>query len=308
MGVEKTYLAIDVGSVAISVAILNQKKEILETAYGFHEGQIANKLINLLNPLNLKNICGIATTSSTPFYIRNTAVYDDRVAFITASKFLHKNVGSILIVGGEKFGLVLFDDQQHYRKFKGNSSCAAGTGSFLDQQSKRLNLEDISDFSDLANQNSGDFPKIASRCSVFAKTDLIHVQQEGYSLAEICDGLCYGLAKNIVDTLFNEAKINTPVIFAGGVSQNKAVAGHIESLTGIKPEVGKNAHLYGAIGAGINLIDDKKEQLDFSIESPQDILLKETKERNYFHQPLKLELSDYPDFTSLKNTTINLKL
>ena len=106
-------------------------------------------------------------------------------------------------MGGEKFGLVLFDENDKYRKFKSNSSCAAGTGSFLDQQARRLNLKNISEFGDLAKTNKGDFPKIASRCSVFAKTDLIHAQQEGYSLSEICDGLCYGLAKNIVDTLFN---------------------------------------------------------------------------------------------------------
>ncbi len=308
MDVEKKYLAIDVGSVAISVVILNQKKEILDTAYDFHEGKIAKKLTELLTPLKLENICGIATTSSTPTYIKRTAVYDNRVAYITASTFLHPKVGSVLIVGSEKFGLVSFDDKQHYRKFKGNSSCAAGTGSFLDQQSKRLNLDSISDFCELANKNRGEFPKIASRCSVFAKTDLIHAQQEGYSLPEICDGLCYGLAKNIVDNLFNEANINTPMIFTGGVSLNKAVAGHIEKLTGIKPLVGKYSHLYGAIGAGIKLINDNREPVDLDIKSSQDILLEESKEKTYFHQALKLTLSDYPDFTSIEKYNFKSEL
>ncbi|WP_340110968.1 acyl-CoA dehydratase activase [Maribellus mangrovi] len=300
MDVKKKYLGIDVGSVAISVIILNHKKKIIDTAYDYHDGKIANKLIELLSGINLENIYGIATTSSTPTYIRSTSVYDNRITYITAAKSLHKNVGSILIVGGEKFGLVTFDDKQQYRKFKGNSSCAAGTGSFLDQQSRRLNLDSISNFCDLANSNKGDFPKIASRCSVFAKTDLIHTQQEGYSLPEICDGLCYGLAKNIVDTLFSPGSINQPMIFAGGVSLNKAVAGHIEKLIGIKPVIGQHSHLYGAIGAAINLIDDKKKPLGFNFNAPGDILLEDKKGKTYFHKPLKLELSAYPDFTSFE--------
>jgi len=74
-------------------------------------------------------------------------------------------------------------------------SCAAGTGSFLDQQARRLKLKRDRELSRIAFNNKGVIPKIATRCAVFAKTDLVHAQQEGYSLEEICDGLCYGLAK-----------------------------------------------------------------------------------------------------------------
>ena len=298
MNSENKYLGIDVGSVAISLALLNHKKEIIETAYDFHEGRIAAKLTEMLSDFNLKEISGIATTTSTPSFIKSTEVYDSRVSYITAVKALHEKAGSVLIVGGEKFGLVLFDENQQYRKFKSNSSCAAGTGSFLDQQTRRLNRKNIAEFSKLACSNTGDFPKIASRCSVFAKTDLIHAQQEGYKLSEICDGLCYGLAKNIVDTLFNNSKINIPMIFAGGVSLNGAVAKHIENLTGIKPIVGNNSNLYGAIGAALNLINDKTEIADFEFNSIGDIVSEDVKEKKYFYKPLTLELSDYPDFSS----------
>lgn len=292
------FLGIDVGSVAISIVLLNSNKEVLQTAYDFHEGQIAVKLKELLSSFNMKNIGGIATTSSTPATVRGNAVYDSRVSYITAVQQLYEKAGSILIVGGEKFGLVQFDENHNYRKFKSNSSCAAGTGSFLDQQAKRLNLKTIAEFSDLACRNTGDFPKIASRCSVFAKTDLIHAQQEGYSLSEICDGLCYGLAKNIVDTLFNSGTINLPMIFAGGVSLNGAVVKHIENISGIKLVVGVNSHLYGAIGAAINLIEDKTGINHFQFNSLDEIILEDSKEKKYFYQPLTLKLSDYPDFSS----------
>lgn len=262
----KKYLGIDVGSVSVSIALLNEDGEILQTAYEFHEGKISMKLKSILSSFELSEISGVAKTSSTPAFIQSSAVYDNRVALISAVKALHEKVGSILIVGGEKFGLIQFDENEMYRKFIANSACAAGTGSFLDQQSKRLNIPDIGEFGELAFKNKSDFPKIASRCSVFAKTDLIHAQQEGYALSEICDGLCYGLAKNIVDTLFKSNEINQPLIFAGGVSRNKAVAKHIGDLIGIQPESGENSHLYGAIGTALNLIDEKRHTFRFSIK------------------------------------------
>jgi activator of 2-hydroxyglutaryl-CoA dehydratase len=117
-----------------------------------------------------------------------------------ASNFQHNKIGSILVVGGEKFGLIRLDESGNYLGFKSNTGCAAGTGSFLDQQARRLNLKGSAELSSLACSNSGPVPKIASRCAVFAKTDLVHAQQEGCSLAQICDGLCLGLARNIFDT------------------------------------------------------------------------------------------------------------
>ncbi|HSO89016.1 MAG TPA: acyl-CoA dehydratase activase [Draconibacterium sp.] len=308
MKAKNEYLAIDVGSVAISVVLLNQDKEIIQTAYDFHEGRNAGKLIEMLSMFDLKRVCGVATTSSTPSFVKSSAVFDNRISVITAVKALHENVGSILIVGGEKFGLIQFDENQNYRKFKSNSSCAAGTGSFLDQQCARLNISNISEFSELAFNNKGDFPKIASRCSVFAKTDLIHAQQEGYTLPEICDGLCYGLAKNITDTLFTSRNVNLPLVFTGGVSLNGAVVKHLEKLTGIKPEVGTNSHLYGAIGAAINLIEENIPNSDFKIHSACDIVHEDLSEKKFFYQPLKLELSDYPDFSSFEKFTFNSEI
>lgn len=291
------YLGIDAGSVTVSVVLLDEKLEILQTAYEYHEGNFAGKLEEILGSFDLKGPCNVASTSSTPSFVSADAVYDNRVAVIAAVRKFHEKAGSILMVGGEKFGLIRFDENQYYRKFQSNTSCAAGTGSFLDQQCKRLNIPDIGEFSNLAFQNTGDFPKIASRCSVFAKTDLIHAQQEGYSLPEICDGICYGLARNIVDTLFKNSEINRPLIFAGGVSRNRAVARHIAVLTGTQPVSNEFSHLYGALGAAIMLAAENKPAR--VIRSINEIVTKTEKEKKYFYKPLRLELSDYPDFSSL---------
>jgi len=139
---------------------------------------------------------------SGPEVLTEVSRYDTQICVIAAVKQFYPQVGSILFVGGEHFGLITFNEQGDYERYRSNSICAAGTGSFLDQQAVRLKLEGIEELSTIAFCNRNHVPKIATRCAVFAKTDLIHAQQEGYSLREISDGLCEGLAKNVVDTLF----------------------------------------------------------------------------------------------------------
>ena len=156
---------------------------------------------------------------------------------------------SLLLVGAEKFSLIRFDDLGNFESARSNSSCAAGTGSFLDQQALRLNLAGIEELCDIAQKNNGPIPDIASRCSVFAKTDLIHAQQRGYSREAICDSLCKGLAENIVDTLFNQDTPLLPIFFAGGVSKNAAVVRHLEALLGTRLVSHEYSHCLGAIGA-----------------------------------------------------------
>ena len=75
-----------------------------------------------------------------------------------------------------------------------NSSCSAGTGLFLEEQVFRLGikLEDFSDYTDKATS----IPRIAGRCSVFSKTDMIHHQQNGTKIEDILLELSYALARN----------------------------------------------------------------------------------------------------------------
>jgi predicted CoA-substrate-specific enzyme activase len=299
---ENYFLGIDIGSVSISIVKVDKEKKIVQSSYLSHEGQLIFYLKNTLKEYNLKDIIGIAITSSTPEIIHNAHSFDNRVSFIKATKEIFPNADALLIVGGEKFGLALFDKKGNYRTYKSNSSCAAGTGSFLDQQSRRLNLENIEHFSSLAFQSKGDFPKIASRCAVFAKTDLIHAQQEGYKLSEICDGLCHGLARNIVDTVFKDLNGISELVFAGGVSQNKAVASHIEKLTGLKPNTHKFGHLFGAYGAVLCMIEENQNHENtLKIIGVDDLIINKVKEKSYFYQPLTIKLSDYPDFKSFKS-------
>ena len=299
-------IGIDIGSVSISIVLLDGQKQVVYKYYSFHKGQIVEELSKALQAIDSANVKAVGFTSSTPNILKQGTSTDARVCFITAAKHFHPNLDALLIVGAEKFGLASFDEYGNYHKYHSNTSCAAGTGNFLDQQVERLNLKSIAEFSEMAYSNKGELPLIASRCAVFAKTDLIHVQQEGYSLPEICDGLSYGLAKNIVDTVELNI-IGSKVVAAGGVALNKAVMEHISRLSGNIIIVDEYAQCYGAIGAALNCTDDENA-LSEEISDMKDIVLKEKKEKKYFYPPLKLELSEYPSFDSLSSYEFKSRL
>jgi activator of 2-hydroxyglutaryl-CoA dehydratase len=295
-------LGIDIGSVTVGAVAVSPRKKIVSEACAFHHGSIAGTLRHILSDFNLAAIVAVAATNSTPKILKTSKKYDNRVCIITACRHFHGKIGSILLVGGEKFGLIQFDDKGNYLHFKANTPCAAGTGSFLDQQAARLNLNGIQQLSEIAFNNTGVVPKIASRCAVFAKTDLVHAQQEGCTMAEICDGLCHGLAKNIVDTAFAGESPNDPIIFTGGVSRNRAVVQHIERLIGRKVIVEKT--LYGAAGAALNLIEERAAGNRYAVSgrtlyaSVDQLIIQRPVKRSYDHPPLELKHSSYPDFDS----------
>jgi predicted CoA-substrate-specific enzyme activase len=303
---KNNYLGIDIGSVAVSTALIDEHDGILQTSYTFHKGQIIECLLKLLSGIDISSVKAIGYTSSGPSIISRGTPVDPRIAYITAAKYFHPEVQALLIIGAEKFGLATFDKNGEYRNFKSNTSCAAGTGNFLDQQAERLNLPDIMEFAKIAWENKGSYPKIASRCAVFAKTDLIHAQQEGYSLSEICDGLSYGLAKNIVDTVFQNQQFSN-VSVAGGVALNKAVIRHIAKLTQLEITVDDYANVYGAIGAALFCREEGKDEI-LHLKSPKEIILSAKKDKKYYYPPLQLSLSDYPDFGSHEKYEFNSAL
>ncbi len=299
----KNILGIDIGSVSISIVEIKADKQIVNSAYLFHNGNIAENLETLLAGFDLSKIGPIVSTSSTPAYINTTGQYDNQIAIMAAARHFYEKIGSILLVGGEKFSLIFFDKNNNYSKVRTNTSCAAGTGSFLDQQAGRLNCSCTKELCEIATKNKGEIPKIASRCAVFAKTDLIHAQQEGHSLEEISDGLCYGLAKNIIDTLFSGEDPNSPIIFCGGVSKNRAVTKHIRALINKDIIIDDRSHLYGAIGSAFLFLDETLNK-NISLKTgsgpnnPANIISQKRTSKKLYYQPLTLTHSGYPDFNS----------
>jgi predicted CoA-substrate-specific enzyme activase len=290
-------LGIDIGSMAVSAVRINAEAQVTGRFYEAHHGRIRNCLQKMASQLDPANESAISLTSSNLINYQGFAFTDSQTALIHASRHSGKIVDHILHVGAEKFYLIKKDPAGRYEYSRTSTSCAAGTGSFLDQQYKRLEIPGIEAFCKLAEGNTDKVPDIASRCSVFAKTDLIHAQQEGYSLAAICDGLCKGLAKSITDTLFHDFASGGEILFTGGVSRNQVVAAYIREILQAELWIHPDSHLFGALGTALWFSEggpssDKGKTLQDLIQ----FYSRTIDRRNYFHQPLTLSLSQYPDF------------
>ena len=307
----KNVIGLDVGSVSVSFVVLDAERQLLDTGYAVHHGRVDEAIGELLGTISFDRVGWVAVTASAAESVTHTASYDSHVAHVAAAKHLHGQVGTLLLLGGEKFSVIQFDARGEYRETRTNSGCAAGTGSFLDEQAKNLGLSDSAELSAMALTAEGEVPKVASRCAVFAKTDIIHAQQEGYSRQAICSGLCRGLATIIADTLFAGERALQPVVVAGGLARNRAVIAHLESLVQGRLEVDELAPAYGALGAALLLLDELEAQaplrakgsllkahLPLTLFGVQDLRAAEREARSYEYKPLTLSLSSYPDFTS----------
>ena len=298
-----TIVGIDAGSVSVNIAVIDSNKNLLHKATAAHQGDVTSCLSTLLSHEKVRDVQYAAATDATPSFVFSHDRFDEQVAVIRAARAFHKNgCDALLHVGGEKFSLSLFDKQNNYTGARHNTSCAAGTGSFLDQQARRLNLKGSAEISEKALKNRQKRPDIATRCAVFAKTDLIHAQQEGYNIEQICDGLCYGLAKNIVNTLFKGNDIKGSVLFCGGVAKNASVTGYLESILGLSLNIDAYSDVYGAAGAALCLWDNMqtKKPAPVNFNSASVFFKTTARKNNYLYPALSLTLSDYPDFHCFK--------
>ena len=143
-----------------------------------------------------------------------------------------------------------------------NTLCAAGTGSFLSSQAKRLGVP-IEEFGKIA-LSSKNPTKIAARCTVFAESDLVHKSQIGHSKEDIIAGLCYAIVNNYLNNVGKGKKIKPPIVFQGGVSKNVGVIKAFKDVTGYDIIVSENSHLMGALGAAI--ISKKEKDIEFSFD------------------------------------------
>ncbi|MFQ5603376.1 MAG: acyl-CoA dehydratase activase [bacterium] len=289
-------LGIDIGSVSISYVVIDPKKQIVQSDYVFHRGNVLTALKELLAGIDLRHISQVAYNHKASDFFATGESVNEQVALIEGVCFQKKDVGSAFVIGGESFGLFLFNEKNQYQKYISNSSCAAGTGAFLDQQAERLGLANSSVLSQYAEAYAGEPPKIATRCAVFAKTDLVHCQQQGFSIEAICAGLCKGLAHNIADTLVKGVRLQIPVVVVGGVSKNRKVMHYLSEIIGCEIEIPDKAVLTGALGCALFALNHRDAQIQTTPFTTESLLNQQTQKKQYFFQPLSTRMSKMPDF------------
>ena len=182
---------------------------------------------------------------------------NDFKAIAAAASFLHPEVATVFEMGGEssRFLRLAADPasgQPRILDYETNGDCAAGTGAFMDQQANRLRyrIEEVGAIACGAPSAA----RIAGRCSVFAKSDMIHAQQKGATPPQILRGLCDAVARNFKGSITKGKPVVPPVAFIGGVARNGGVVQALRELYGFDEGelfVPAAAEWYGAIGAAI---------------------------------------------------------
>ncbi|HHT9152936.1 MAG TPA: BadF/BadG/BcrA/BcrD ATPase family protein, partial [Candidatus Hypogeohydataceae bacterium YC40] len=202
---EKKFIGVDIGSVSLKAVVVNENRQVLENHYVRTNGQPVETSVRVLTDLFSRHpreeVAGMAATGSGGKLlaeILGITFVNEVVAQSKATATFHPEVRTVIEIGGQDSKLMLLEPDEktgdvRVSEFSMNNMCAAGTGSFLDQQASRLGISIEEEFAELALKSKNP-PRIAGRCSVFAKSDMIHLQQEATPLHDILAGLCYAMA------------------------------------------------------------------------------------------------------------------
>jgi predicted CoA-substrate-specific enzyme activase len=278
-------IGIDVGAVSIKIAALGEESDrdylsrlcaessryvcaedtpltmpLVLSNYRRIKGEPAQNTFELLEELfsYIPHPAGVRVTgigSKLVGQMLGAALENDFRATATGVGALHPDVRTVIEMGGVTSKFISLSNENGIfgvTDYEKNGDCAAGTGSFIDQQASRLQYP-IEDIGDIVMQ-AGKQATVAGRCSVFAKSDMIHAQQKGYQPPEILKGLCEAVVRNLKGSVTKGKKIHPRVAFIGGVAANQGAVQAMRNLFKLGPEelfVPRYYAWMGAIGSAI---------------------------------------------------------
>ncbi len=284
-------LGLDIGSLFIKLVILDENRNLIFSKSLPHRGEIVQTTRAMVREKRLSTFC-----TSVSLIGRNAGIIGDLIgiapdneisALIHAVQQNLPGTRHIIDIGGSSLSLIDLDDQSRFTGYQTNTLCAAGTGSFLDEQAIRLGVDyhrpDLFPMVDLP-------PAMATRCAVFAKSDLIHRQQEGYSPPEMWSGICKSMARTITATLFKGRNPRGKIVVTGGVALNPHVMEWLNrELSGNMATLDYPQET-GAYGAAL-LAGPPGRPLNWNLcDEPAAVTKKNTR------PPLLLKTSHYPSF------------
>lgn len=210
-------IGVDIGSTTVKMVVMNSKKEILFQAYERHYSDTKKTLIELLNKV-INDYKGYKFTLvftgsgaiSLSKYLGITFV-QEVIACKNEIKEFFPSVDVAIELGGEDAKIIYFGQTIEQRM---NGSCAGGTGAFLDQMAVLLNTT-TEGLNELAKNGTNIYP-IASRCGVFAKTDVQPLLNEGAKKEDIALSILQAVVNQTISGLACGKPIKGNVIFLGG--------------------------------------------------------------------------------------------
>lgn len=258
-----TYrIGIDAGSKTLKLVVLDEAGTVVYDAYMRHRANIARTLGEAVHDLNWRHgpvDASIAMTGSAAIevaHVLGIPFVQEVVATTHAVRTLESDADVVIELGGEDAKIIYLDERPEQRM---NATCAGGTGGFIDTIAYMLDMRS-SQMSQLAFGASRSYP-IASRCAVFAQTDVRPLLNVGASKADIAASVFDAVVRQTLSGLACGRPIRGNVVFLGGPLEHMPYLVHafrrtlgLSARDGVKP---KNAHLFTVTGAAL-LSDDAR--------------------------------------------------
>lgn len=261
----KTYsLGIDVGSTTVKTVIIDEKDEIIYSKYQRHFSKVRETVVEQLNlileeyPGDSFKVCitgsaglGLANGAQLPF------VQEVYGAFI-AVKHSYPDTDAVIELGGEDAKIIFLTGGVEQRM---NGSCAGGTGAFIDQMATLLGI--TPDEMDKLALNSEKLYPIASRCGVFAKSDIQPLLNQGAKREDIAASIFQAVVDQTVSGLAQGRRIEGKVLFLGGpLSFQKGLRNAFVKTLKLSEESAvfpENAPVFMAFGCALYAKDNTEE-------------------------------------------------
>ncbi len=260
-------LGLDIGSTTIKCIILDDNEKLIYSAYERHYSHIREKTLEMLEKADHDYLkgrkalfalsgsagMGLAERCGIPFI---QEVFADRVA----AERLQPGTDCIIELGGEDAKIVFLSGGMEIRM---NGSCAGGTGAFIDQMAALLKME--ADEMDTAALGAKRTYTIASRCGVFAKSDIQPLINQGAERSDIAASIYQAVVNQTITGLAQGRKISGNVLYLGGpLTFSRCLRSCFDKTLGIHGICPENSLLYVALGAA--LYADQESSISEAIE------------------------------------------
>ena len=256
------HVGIDIGSTTVKAVVMNEKQEVDYSLYRRHFSDTKKTVCDVIEKLIEKYKEYEFTVALTGSGAMSTAGFLE-VPFIqevvackrAVEKYIPK-VDVVIELGGEDAKILYFGKSIEQRM---NGTCAGGTGAFLDQMASLLNT-DTAGFNELSKKHKTIYP-IASRCGVFAKTDIQPLLNEGAAKEDIACSIFQAVVNQTISGLACGRKIRGNVGFLGGpLNYLPELRNRFIETLKLKDEqiiIPEEAHLFVAKGACLDSLENK---------------------------------------------------
>ena len=245
-------IGLDIGSTTIKIAVLDDAGTLLFSKYQRHYSQIATRILELHRELMAKfptlRTARLAISGSAGIGIAESCgiqfvqeVFAEKIC----TEKLHPGTDAVIELGGEDAKILFLGRHFDARM---NDSCAGGTGAFIDQMAALLNVE-TDKMNELAQQATTSYT-IASRCGVFAKSDIQPLLNQGAAKSDLAASIFRAVASQAVTGLSKGRPIEGNVLYLGGpLTFMSCLRDSFDKILNIKGVCPDNSLYYVAMGA-----------------------------------------------------------